>query len=82
MPAQSHAVLADKKIIISIALILTVLRNKKRLQYKGVNSAKQYVLSVAAREGEKSITLNILVVYNKFIKMFINKIGLRALLKH
>jgi hypothetical protein len=82
MPAQPHAVLVDKKIITSIALTLTVPRNKKRLQYKGVNSAKQHVLSVAAREGEKSITPNILAVYNKFIKMFIKKTGLRALLKH
>jgi hypothetical protein len=82
MPAQLHAVLADKKTITSIASILTVLKNKKRSQYKGVNSAKQHVSSVAAREEEKSVTLNILVVYNEFIKMFIKKIGLRALLKH
>jgi acetylglutamate synthase len=82
MPAQSHAVLADKKTITSIASTLTIPRNKKHSQYKGVNSAKQHVLSVAAREEEKSVTPNILAVYNKFIKMFIKKTGLRALPKH
>jgi hypothetical protein len=82
MPAQSHAILADKKTITSIALTLTIPKNKKRSQYKGVNSAKQHVSSVAAREGEKSVTPNILAVYNEFIKMFIKKTGLRALLKH
>jgi hypothetical protein len=79
-----HAALADKKIITSIASQLTVLENrKKRLRHRGVNSAKILKVSgTAAREGEKSVTLNILAVYNEFIDMFIEKTGINALLKH
>jgi hypothetical protein len=40
------------------------------------------VLGTAAREGEKSVTLNILAVYNEFINMFIEKTGINALLKY
>jgi hypothetical protein len=40
------------------------------------------VLGAAARDKEKSVTLNILAVYNKFIKIFIKKTGLNALPKH
>jgi hypothetical protein len=40
------------------------------------------VLGTIAREEEKSVTPNILAVYNKFIEIFIEKIGLKALPKH
>jgi hypothetical protein len=64
-------------------LILTVLKNKKGLRYKGVNLTKLLlVLGAAARDKERSVALNILAVYNKFIKIFIKKTGLNALPKH
>ena len=40
------------------------------------------MLEAAIREGERRVTLDILEVYNEFIKMFIKKTGLRVLLKH
>jgi hypothetical protein len=75
--------LVDERIIANIALTPTIPENKKCSRYKGVNLAESLiVLGTAARDREKSVTLNILAVYNEFIEMFIEKIGLKALLKH
>jgi hypothetical protein len=64
-------------------LTLTISKNKKYSRYKRVNLAKLLiVLGTTARDREKSVTLNILVVYNEFIKIFIKKIGLKVLLKY
>jgi hypothetical protein len=80
---QQYAALVDKKIIVSIALILTISKNKKRSRYKRVNLTKLLtVLGTAVRAREKSVTLNILAVYNKFINIFIKKTGINALLKY
>jgi hypothetical protein len=68
---------------VNITSTLTIPKNKKYSRYKRVNLAKSLiVLGTAARDREKSVTLNILAVYNKFIEIFIKKIGLKALLKH
>lgn len=75
--------MADEKTDKKTASHTTVLKNKRRSRHKGVNSVERLdVLISATRDREKSVTLNILAVYNEFIGMFIEKIGLRALLKH
>jgi hypothetical protein len=78
-PTQKHDALVDKRTIASIVLTPTVLKNKKGSRYKRVNSTKLLlVLGAAARDKERSVTLNILAVYNKFIEMFIEKTGLKT----
>jgi hypothetical protein len=75
--------LADERTIANIASTPTVPKNKKYSRYKGVNSAKLPTVSgTAARGREKSVTPNIPAVYNEFIEMFIEKTGLKTLLKH
>jgi hypothetical protein len=82
-PTQKHDALVDERTIASIVLTLTVLKNKKDSRYKGVNLTELLlVLGAAARDKERSVTLNIPAVYNEFIEMFIEKTGLNALPKH
>ena len=74
--------LLDKKTIITIALKLSALKVKKEmlLQNLGLNSIEE---KMPIRDNKKvALLCKISKEYNKFIKMFIKKIGLRALLKH